>query len=239
MKVVISQPMYFPWIGLLEQIRLADTFVYYDDVQFTRGFFNRVEIKSENGARWITVPLKKHPREAHINEVLTDESKPWRELHRKELAQCYRTAPYVRDMLEVVDAAYSKSANNLADVARESTMALTKYFGLGRGRRFITSSALQVQGHSTGRLLAICRALGASEYITGHGAANYLDHALFDGGHIEVRYMDYRELPYLQLHGKFTPYVSALDLVANCGKDGLRYICSQTVTWKEFIDGRN
>ncbi|MCA9907942.1 MAG: WbqC family protein, partial [Anaerolineae bacterium] len=58
MKLVISQSMYFPWAGLLEQIRLADTFVHYDDVQHTRGFYNRVQIKTGNGVRWITVPLR-------------------------------------------------------------------------------------------------------------------------------------------------------------------------------------
>ena len=43
--LVISQPMYFPRVGMLEQIRLADHFVYYDDVQFSRGgFSNRVQL---------------------------------------------------------------------------------------------------------------------------------------------------------------------------------------------------
>ena len=36
MNVVISQSMYFPWVGMLEQIRLADVFVFYDDVQFSK-----------------------------------------------------------------------------------------------------------------------------------------------------------------------------------------------------------
>lgn len=39
-SVVVSQLMYFPWIGILEQIKLCDVLVYYNDVQFSRGFFN-------------------------------------------------------------------------------------------------------------------------------------------------------------------------------------------------------
>ena len=43
MKVVITQPMLFPWVGLLEQIMLADVLVNYADVQFSKGSFtNRV-----------------------------------------------------------------------------------------------------------------------------------------------------------------------------------------------------
>ena len=46
-----------PLIGILQQFRLADKFVFYDDVQFTRGFFNRVQIPYKQGQEWMTVPL--------------------------------------------------------------------------------------------------------------------------------------------------------------------------------------
>jgi len=54
-RIVISQSMYFPWVGLLEQIRLAEFFVHYDDVQLTRVFTNRVQVKTAQGSKWITV----------------------------------------------------------------------------------------------------------------------------------------------------------------------------------------
>ena len=57
--VVVSQPMFFPWVGMFEQIRLADAYVHYTDVQFSKGsFVNRVQIKTADGFRWLTVPLK-------------------------------------------------------------------------------------------------------------------------------------------------------------------------------------
>ena len=47
MKVVISQSMFFPWVDFLEQLKLADLNVFYDDVQFSKGSFtNRVRIKA-------------------------------------------------------------------------------------------------------------------------------------------------------------------------------------------------
>lgn len=237
MRIVISQSMYFPWVGLLEQIKLADIFVHYDDVQFTRGFYNRVEIKSDEGVRWLTIPVKKHVRETNIDQVEVDDSKPWREMHRKELVRCYRSAPYFIDMMGVVDEAYSATATNLADVSRESTLALVRYFGLQHNRQFLSSSFLDTPGRSSDRLLAICQKFGVSTYITGHGARNYLDHNVFESSGIAVEYMDYLKIPYPQIHGSFTPFVSSLDLIANCGKDGSRYICSRTMPWKEFTDG--
>src|SRR5690606_29856763 len=74
--IVISQPMYFPWVGQLEQLRLADTFVFYDDVQFSKGSFsNRVQIKTEAGMRWMTVPLKDLHLGQLINGVALDQSR--------------------------------------------------------------------------------------------------------------------------------------------------------------------
>ena len=78
--------------------------------------------------------------------------------------------------------------------------------------------------------------LKGTTYITGHGAARYLDHSLFLESGIDVQYMEYHKTPYPQLHGAFTPYVTSLDLVANCGSDGIHYIRSGTVGWKEFLN---
>ena len=72
MNVVISQSMYFPWIGLFEQVRLSDLFIHYDDVQFTRGFYNRVQIKTRNGIRWLTIPLLDRKTGQNIDEVKID-----------------------------------------------------------------------------------------------------------------------------------------------------------------------
>ena len=41
-------------------IKLADIIVHYDDVQFSKGSFtNRVQIKTKDGFKWMTVPLEK------------------------------------------------------------------------------------------------------------------------------------------------------------------------------------
>ncbi|HEY0197180.1 MAG TPA: WbqC family protein [Rhodanobacter sp.] len=237
MKIVISQSMYFPWVGLLEQIRLADVFVHYDDVQFTRGFYNRVQVKSSRGSHWLTVPIRAHGRETNIDQVLVDSSRDWREEHRNMLTQCYRSTPYFKDMMDVFDEAHSAHVTSLGDVSRNSILSLARYFDIDHGRHFVTSSSLDTPGRSSERLLEICRKLHASIYVTGQGAQNYLDHELFESNGINVEYMNYRKMSYPQVHGNFTPYVSGLDLVANCGRDGTKYICSETISWKEIISG--
>jgi hypothetical protein len=77
--------------------------------------------------------------------------------------------------------------------------------------------------------------LEAERYISGHGGRAYLDHAAFDAEGIRVEYVEYKKKEYPQLHGAFTPHVSALDLVANAGPDGREVIASGSVYWKNFL----
>lgn len=238
MKAVISQSMYFPWVGLLEQIRVADMFVHYDDVQFTKGFYNRVQIKTANGSKWLTVPLHEHHRGQRIDEVKIDHRIDWRSKHRNMLKQTYRNAPYRDEMLALVDQVFSNHYLTLADLSRESTLSLARYFDLTEGTQFGDSAQIAVKGASSQRLHDLCLAIGASTYVTGHGAKNYLDHELFSKSGIKVEYMKYRMRPYPQLFGDFTPYVTALDLIANCGKERTDVICSKTIYWKDFLNER-
>lgn len=234
--VVISQSMYFPWVGLLEQVRLADSFVHYDDVQFDRGFYNRVQVKTKQGSRWITVPLSNHRRGQTIEEIAVDNGANWRKRHRDVLAQAYRRAPFLDDMLAIVDSVFERPIATLADVSRASLLALIDYFDLRSNRNFIDSRELDVQGSSSQRLRDIVLAVGGGTYVTGHGARNYLDHELLERAGISVRYMKYQCIPYPQLHGPFTPYVTGLDLIANCGKGGVSVIGSGAVDWRQFLN---
>ena len=234
--VVISQPMYFPWVGMLEQIALADTFVFYDDVQFSRGgVLNRVQIKTEAGSRWLTVPLKGLHLGQQINAVQTDEATGWRKKHLDLLASTYRQAPYCDEMLSLVGDVLDHDSPLLADVATRSMLALASYFGIDKDTRILTSSKLDIAGRNTTRVRDVCVAAGATRYATGHGAKNYLDHEDFDAHGVRVEYMDYQKLNYPQLAGDFTPYVSALDLIANCGRAGAAVIAPRTVGWQDVL----
>lgn len=236
MNVVISQPMLFPWVGMLEQIRLADVFVDYSDVQFSKGsFVNRVQIKVSDGSRWLTVPLLGLHLGQRIDEVKINTVRDWRAEHLDLLAQAYAGARYLDDMLDLVRSVYAHEYDGVAALSKASTMALCSYYGLETGRVFRNSSALGIGGSSSRRVLDIVLSLGGTVYITGHGASRYLDHESFEAAGVRVEYIDYAMAPYPQLHGEFTPYVSALDLVANMGTGGIDYIRSGTIYWKDFI----
>lgn len=236
MNVVISQPMFFPWVGMFEQIRLADVYVHYGDVQFSKGSFtNRVQIKTAQGIKWLTVPLQQVSLGQSIDEVRLDTRTDWRRQHMDQLKQAYAAAPYRQDMLALVDSVYQQSHASIGHLSRHSMEVCCRYYGLDVGRRFVEVEQLGIAGASSQRVRDIVLAVGGTRYITGHGARNYLDHQLFEDAGIRVEYMDYEKRPYPQLHGEFTPYVSLLDLIANTGPAGIEYICSGTSYWKDFL----
>lgn len=239
MIVVISQPMLFPWAGMLGQVRAADVFVHYPDVQFSKGsFVNRVQIKTARGIRWLTVPLQGLRLGQHINEVRINNQLNWREEHLRLLNDAYADAPYVDEMLNLVQSVYSgKAHENIGELSEASLMALSKHYKLDCTRVFKNSEALGINGSSSRRVLDIVLALGGDMYLTGHGASRYLDHEAFEQAGVRVEYMNYLNIPYPQLHGEFTPYVSSLDLIANMGLDGINYICPRSIYWKDFLSG--
>jgi hypothetical protein len=234
--VVISQPMFFPWVGMFEQIALADVFVHYDDVQFSKGSFtNRVQIKTASGISWLTVPLRKFHLGETIGGIRANDDKPWRVQHLKLLEEAYRGARYRDEMLDLVGSVYA-SADPLPEVLMTSLERVAELVGAAEGTDFVRSSELDIAGQGWERVLAVVRRLGGSAYVTGHGARNYLDAREFEAAGVEVRYMDYACREYPQLHGPFTPYVSVLDLVANAGPGAPTVLEPRTVDWRTFMD---
>jgi hypothetical protein len=235
--LVVSQPMFLPWVGLFEQVRLADVFVHYDDVQMPqgRGFISRVQVRAANGVTWLTAPVDRARSGRLLNEVVLFEQEGWRETHLRTLRHAYAKRPHSELMLGLAEEAYGQPTDRLAEFNIGATELVARRLGLAP--RFERSSRMGVGGSSTERLVRLCEATECDVYVTGHGALHYLEHERFEERGIAVRYMDYRKVPYEQGHGEFTPYVTVLDAIANCGEGARELLGSEAVYWKDFNHG--
>lgn len=210
--VVISQPMYFPWVGFMAQMALADVMIWLDDAQFSRGSFtNRVQVKTASGVKWMSLPLRDKGHRTAIRDLhLADPGIFAR--HRSLLRNALADAPHLADAIRTFEEATVDAP--LCDTLIESAEAQARALGLP-ARRTLRSGGMEVPGQGSARVLDLVRAVGGTRYVTGHGARHYLDHAAFEAAGVAVDYMDYAPHPWRQAHGAFTPYVTALDLVAN------------------------
>lgn len=231
--VVITQPMLFPWPGFFEQLMLADSYIYLDDTQFSKGSFtNRIQLLRGSERCWMTIPLAGKGTFQKISDLQTA-GDDWRQSHRTLLRQSLLGAPYIDDALSIFDQAYSHSS--LVDLLIASIEEPARYMGIGLNRTILKTSDMDVPGTSWRRVLDIVRHAGGDEYLTGHGAANYLDHSVFEAEGVQVKYMNYSRTTWPQPGGASTPYVSVLDLIARMGTGARNCLIPATVAWQDFL----
>jgi WbqC-like protein family len=232
--LVVLQPMFLPWVGFFEQVRLTDVFIHYDDVQLSQGssFMSRVQVQSTNGVSWLTVPVDRKNSGKLITEVVLSKAEEWRARHLRTIRHAYARRPYFDLMFDLVERIYGQPTDHLAEFNITAIEQIAHWLGLAP--RFMRSSAMSIAGAGTERLVGLCEATNCDVYVTGHGAQNYLKHQLFEEQGISTRYMDYRKVPYDQGRIEFNPFVSILDAIANCGERTRELLCSDAVYWREF-----
>jgi hypothetical protein len=206
----IHQPEYFPWLGFLDKARRADVLVLLDDAQFDRSSLqHRARLAGANGLLWLTLPfVHRFPQRIDEVELAGDR---WRGKHWKSVVSAYGRAAGFPDAAPVLEAFFARPFARLVDVTVASVELLLAAFGVTT--RVVRSSALGVPGARAARVLALCRALGATRYLSGRTGASYLDAAAFAeaGVAVEVQAFTAPDVPRPRPLPEGTRGLSALD----------------------------
>jgi hypothetical protein len=228
LTLAVLQPGYLPWLGFFDQLQRSDIFIFYDDVQYDKnGWRNRNRIKSPAGPQWLTVPVRINSLSQRMLDTEIDERQPWARKHIGTIKQFYAKAPYLKRYLpELEELLMGRRWERLIDL----DIAVTELFcsWLTIERRMARASELEIGGERSERLLNICRHFGARRYLSGNSAQTYLDVDLFSRHGIEIEWQDYQHPIYCQQHGEFVPYLSALDLLLNCGDNSASIIAQRS-----------
>ena len=226
MNVVILQPSYIPWRGYFDQIRRADIFVFYDDVQYDKhGWRNRNQIKTHQGKQWLTIPVhaKGVTQGVLIKDVRIDWSKPWAKSHLKSLNIAYSKAPCFKEYLPLLESFYEQEPEFLADFTIGTSIILARELGL-TSTRFLRSSELaNLEGQKTDRVISVLKQVGATHYLCGPSASSYMEPEKFKAAGITFEYMQYNYPEYSQLYPPYDPFVSILDLLFMTGSAARKY----------------
>jgi hypothetical protein len=227
MNCVILQPSYIPWRGYFHQIYKADNFIFYDDVQYDKhGWRNRNQIKTSQGKQWLTIPVHSHgvTEGVLINQVRIDWSKPWAKNHWKALRFAYNKAPFFRKFTPLLESFYNRHDDLLADFTVDLTIALARAMGIAHTRFKRSSEIPGIDGEKTDRLIQILTKIGATHYISGPSAQNYIEPEKFAAAGIVLEFIAYDYPEYPQLYPPFDPQVSLLDLLFMTDGEALSYI---------------
>jgi hypothetical protein len=217
-RCAIVQPSYIPWRGYFDIIRRVDLFVFYDDVQYDRrGWRNRNIVKSANGPLWLTIPVQARNNQLErtpIHAIATD-GNAWAGRHLDTLRHLYARSPHFAELLPWLEQFFAEPPPLLADFTIRGTMDLAARLGITT--RFMRSSELGLSGTKTERLINVLLGVGATHYLSGPSARDYIDASLFEKQGIALEWMTYDYPEYPQLYPPYDPHVSVLDLLFMTG----------------------
>lgn len=225
--MAMHQANYIPWIGYFYKMAHCDVFVYLDDVQYPRGksFSARNRIKTPQGAKFLTIPVTKTGgKEGKVlyRDVQFADNE-WQEKHKKTLELNYKKAPYFDEVFSMYCLEIDRSTS-LLELNIHLIEAIAEYLKIST-QRVKLSDVLLTFGQKTDLIIDICNALEADIYLSGTGGGKvYNDEEKLSENGIKLIYNEFNHPVYPQLWEGFTPNLSILDLLFNCGRESILWI---------------
>jgi WbqC-like protein family len=225
--IVILQSCYIPWKGYFDLMACADEFLLFDEVQYTKNDWrNRNRIVLNGKLHWLTLPVRTAGNfGAAIDQA--EVSKPdWAQAHWNTLQQAYRDAPHFRSIAPRLEEDY-RTTGALTRLSRINEHFLRSIAAqLGLGTTIMHADIVpRTTADPTGRLVEICKARCATDYVSGPAAREYLKIAAFRDAGIAVHFAKYAGYPtYVQDCEPFEHGVSIVDTLMRCGLDARRHL---------------
>jgi len=197
-------------------------------MQYTRrDWRNRNQIKTKTGLQWMTIPVEVKGKFSQKIKDTKVADHLWPKEHWKTLLHNYAAAPHFERYKDLFEKTY-RECQDEEFLSQINHKFLTAICGLLEIQTKISWS----MGHAlaegkTERLVGLCQNLGASAYLSGPAAKDYMVPEKFREAGISLEFMDYGGYPpYPQLFNGFFHEVSILDLLFNQGPEAVKYMKS-------------
>ncbi|UOQ76255.1 WbqC family protein [Hymenobacter sp. 5516J-16] len=213
-RVAIMQPYLFPYLGYFQLLQAADKFVLLDDVQFIkRGWINRNRILVGGQEHLFTVPLEGASQNKLINQLHVSPDQRARHKLLQTITQAYSRAPFFASCFPLLEQVLLLPCLTITDMVRASLLAVSQY--VGWDTQLYLSSALSKPSDLTGadRILAICQALQADQYVNMEGGSHLYDVLRFAQQGVELQFLRAQLPPYPQAAATFIPGLSIIDVL--------------------------
>jgi len=224
--LVIHQPDFVSHLGFYHRFLNADIYIALDHVQFVNGssraWTHRDKIKTAQGEKWLTLSVKKAPRDTAINQIELSLDTDWRQGNLHLLKQNYRNAPFYGELMPEIERLYARPIKLLRDFNMASIEMLMDMLDVRIP--WVWSSSLEPVGTKNELLVDLLQKVSATHYLSGMGARDYFQAEPFARAGIEVIWQNFTHPVYAQQFGEFMPYLSALDVLFNHGVTASREI---------------
>ena len=165
--IAVVQSNYIPWRGYFDLIHSVDEFILYDDVQYTiRDWRNRNIIKTQNGPRWLTIPVEVKAKylQKIKDAVISDPT--WGRKHWAAIIHNYSRAKYFPMHRELFEDLYLRSEDKLlSHINYRFIVAICQILGISTTISW--SMGYDLIGDKTERLVHLCLQAGATRTSRG------------------------------------------------------------------------
>lgn len=224
------QPYFLPYVGYWQLMASVDMFVVYDNIEYTKkGWINRNRFLLNGKDEVFSIPLKKGSDFLYVNQrrvgdcFLQDKEKL---LRRWQAA--YRKAPYFESVFPIMEEILGSEERNLFEFIFNSLQIIRHVLGIKS--RLIISSQVDVDHALKGqdKVLALCEALNATEYVNPIGGLDLYGRAAFAERGVALYFQKARSIEYSQMGNSFVPNLSILDVLMFCGQERARQLLAET-----------
>jgi WbqC-like protein family len=224
MKLAIMQPYLFPYIGYFQLMNLADEFIIYDNIQFSKkGWINRNRILLNGKDTYITFPLKKDSDYLNIKDrYLADTWTSDRKKMLNKITEAYHKAPFFDTAYPIIERSILFEENNLFRFIFNSLSVLKEWLFIKTP--FVISSSIAIDHtlRSDQKVIEICKAREATEYINPIGGLDLYKKKTFNANGIDLHFLKTGNIIYPQYSNKFVQHLSIIDVMMFNSKENIQ-----------------
>jgi hypothetical protein len=223
MRIAIMQPYLFPYLGYFQLMDAADKFLLLDDVNYiNRGWVNRNNIMVNDKPYRFTLPLQKVSQHKKINETLIAADEKWKKKFMATLQMAYHQSPFYAEIIELIKEIMTFDDLRLSVFLQNSLEKMAAFIGM-KVRIISVGSTETVAGlKGQERILDLCRANKAEEYINLPGGKSLYNPDEFASREIRLSFIEPHFPVYLQTHQQaFVAGLSIIDILMNNSRESV------------------
>jgi len=222
MKLAIMQPYFFPYIGYFQLIAAVDLFIVYDNIQYTKkGWINRNRMLQNGKDVTFSLPIKKA---SDYLDVCQRELSPAFSGTKmlNQFAGAYRRAPYFKQTLPLIEQVLEYDEDNLFRFLLHSISKSCEHLGITTEIRVSSEVTIDHGLRGQDKVLALCEAVGANQYINPIGGQELYSKDAFKAHGIELQFIKSKPFEYQQFDNELVPWLSIVDVLMFNSVDAVR-----------------
>jgi hypothetical protein len=219
-KVAVMQPYFLPYLEYWRLIYSVDTFIVYDNIQFSKGGWIKKNRFLISGKEHIfSIPISKQSDYLNINErTISENYDVFSNKFLKQVRAEYNKAPYYDDVYPLIENIISFEDRNLFEFLFNSIEKVRDYLGINtlilKSSTIIPNPVNSFQD----RLLDTLQLVGADIYINPISGESLYSPSEFKERGIDLQFLEKKNFSYNHFNKEVSD-MSILDVMMFISKE--------------------